>query len=294
MEYQELKYWLALQSVDGIGAGTFHRLMDRFGSPKEVFRASQKDIGSLYRLSESKAAEILAAHSKLDEMEKMITLLDDHGIAIITFQDETYPKNLFDLKHPPAILYVYGQIKPQDAYGLAIVGSRDASENGLKLARGFGRRLAESNFTIISGYAKGIDTAGHLGALEGGGRTIMVLSNGIQHFKLRDAGFESAEFLKQRGAIISEFFPTMSWTVGAAMTRNRIVVALSKAVLVVECRPKSGTMNTVQVARELKRALFVLKYQAPDDYVSGNKLLLETGAVPIEKFSDIALIQKAV
>jgi DNA processing protein len=294
MDYNDLKYWLALHSVDGIGAATFLKLLDRFGSPQEVFRASVEDIANLPRLSKAKAEEILQAHARIEEMGEIMTRLDDAGVSIVTFQDDNYPQKLLELKNPPVILFIYGQIKPEDENAIAIVGSREASDKGVEIARGFGHRLAERGFSVISGYAKGIDTAGHLGALEGGGRTIMVLSNGVFHFKLRDAGFESFDFLKQRGAVVSEFFPTMSWTVGAAMARNRIVVALSKAVLVVECRPQSGTMNTVQVAREMKRKLFVLNYQSPDEFVGGNKLLIESGAIPIQKYSEIAMIEKEI
>ncbi len=114
------------------------------------------------------------------------------------------------------------------------------------------------------------------------------------HFKLRDAGFESYEFLKQNGAVISEMYPTESWTVGAAMARNRLVVGLSKAVLVVECGLKSGTMNAALVARQMNRPLFVLQYQDVGDHVLGNEELLKSGAIAIRKFSDLQIIERYI
>jgi len=294
MHPQDLKYWLALHSVTGIGAATYQKLLDKFGSPKQVFAAKKQDIASIPRLSEAKAMEILAVNEKWDEIEGLTLRLDDIGVNTITIVDEDYPALLRQVKNPPPIVYLYGRIKEQDEKSLAIVGSRNATEKGLQIARGFGRRLAERGYTIVSGYARGIDTESHLGALEGNGRTIMVLSNGIFHFKLRDAGFESFEFLKENGAIISEMFPTESWTVGAAMARNRLVVGLSKAVLVVECGLKSGTMNTATVARKMNKPLFVLQYQQSGEHVLGNEQLLKSGAIAIQRFSDVELIEKYV
>ena len=141
----------------------------------------------------------------------------------MTIADEDYPILLRHVKNPPPIIYLYGRIQQQDEKSIAIVGSRNATEKGLQIAQGFGKRLAERGYTIVSGYAKGIDTESHLGALEGNVRTIMVLSTGMMHFKLRDAGFESFEFLKQNGAVISEMYPTESCRSchGSQSTRGR-------------------------------------------------------------------------
>jgi len=292
MEPQELKYWLALHCVEGIGAATYQKLLDKFGSPKKVLKANKEEIASIPRLSEAKARDILSVNEKWNEIENLMLRLDDLGVNILTIEDEDYPKLLRQVKNPPPIIYMYGRIQKQDDKSIAIVGSRNATEKGLQIARGFGKRLAERDYTIVSGYAKGVDTESHLGALDGNGRTIMVISNGMFHFKLRDAGFESFEFLKQNGAIISEMFPTESWTVGAAMARNRLVVGLSKAVLVVECGLKSGTMNTANVARKMNKPLFVLRYQETGEHVLGNEQLLKSGAVAVQRFSDVRLIEK--
>jgi DNA processing protein len=294
MEPQDLKYWLALHSVEGIGAATYQKLLDKFASPKEVVAAKKEVIASIPRLSKAKAEEILAVNERMDEIESLMLRLDDLGVAIVTVADESYPVLLRQVKNPPPIVYIYGQIKKQDENGMAIVGSRNATKKGLQIAHSFGKRLAERGFTIVSGYAKGIDTESHLGALEAGGRTIMVLSTGMMHFKLRNAGFESYEFLKQNGAVISEMYPTESWTVGSAMARNRLVIGLSKAVLVVECQLKSGTMNAAQTAQKMNKPLFVLQYQDSGDHLLGNEKLLESGAIAVRRFSDIRLIEKYI
>jgi len=220
--------------------------------------------------------------------------LDDLGVDIVTISDEDYPILLRHVNNPPPIIYLYGRIQKQDERSIAILGSRNATEKGFQIAQGFGKRLAEQGYTIVSGYAKGIDTESHLGALEGNVRTIMVLSTGMMHFKLRDAGFESFEFLKQNGTVISEMYPTESWTVGAAMARNRLVVGLSKAVLVVECGLKSGTMNAAHVAQQMNRPLFVLQYQEVGEHVLGNEQLLKSGAIAVRRFSDVGLIESYI
>ena len=294
MHPKDLKYWVTLHSVEGIGAATYAKLLHKFGSPENVFSAALEDVASIPRLSLDKAKEILSAIEKLDQVEQMMLQLYDHGAEIITIEDETYPAMLRSIKNPPPILYCISRMTEADQKSIAIVGSRDASDYGLRIARGFGSRLAERGYTIISGYAKGIDTEGHLGALEAGGRTIMVLSMGLMHFKLRDAGFESIDYLKNQGGIISEFYPTTSWTVGAAMARNRIVVGLSQAVLVVECKMKSGTMNTAGVAREMNKPLFVLKYSDAGEYVAGNEELLKSGAISISRFADVEMIERTL
>lgn len=294
MHPKDLKFWVTLHSVEGIGAATYAKLLHKFGSPEAAFSATLEDIASIPRLSLEKAKEILAAGDKLDQVELMMLQLYDNGAEIITIEDATYPAMLRVIKNPPPILYCIGKFTKADQKSIAIVGSRDASENGFRIAHGFGRRLAERGYTIISGYAKGIDTAGHLGALDVDGRTILVLSMGLLHFKLRDAGFQSIDHLKKQGGIISEFYPTTSWTVGAAMARNRIVVGLSQAVIVVECKLKSGTMNTAGVAREMNRPLFVLKYSEAGDQVLGNEELLKSGAIPISRFADIEIIERTL
>ena len=288
------RYDLLLHSVDGIGAATYGKLIERFGSPEEVFGASAEEIAKIPRVSEAKAVQILQKAGSLTEIEILMEQLERAEIYVLTLSDAAYPKCLKTVHHPPPILYVYGRIKPEDARAVAIVGSRDASEYALKIARGLGMRLTRKGITVVSGYARGIDTAGHLGALEGEGRTIMVLSNGILHFRLRDAGFETRERLASSGAILSELFPTVQWTVGAAMARNRIVVGLSKAVVVVECGLKSGTMHTANTAQKTGKPLFVLQYSKNQEGALGNRALLEKGADPIVSYQDVGKIAKVI
>lgn len=294
MDAQDLKYWLALHSINGMGAATFQKLLDKFGSPAQIVSATKESLYSIPRLTNAIIEQICALKTRMTEIEVLALRLDELGVKVLTIFDNDYPAILKGVKNPPPLIYLYGRFLEADQNSIAIVGSRNATEKGLQIARGFAKRFALRNYTIVSGYARGIDIESHLGALEGNGRTILVLSNGIFHFKLRNAGFESFEFLKQRGAVISEMFPTESWSVGAAMARNRLVVGLSKAVLVIECKLKSGTMNAALLAKQMNKPLFVLQYQEKGEHLLGNQALLEAGAIPIRKFNDIQIIEQAI
>jgi DNA processing protein len=129
------RYHLLLHSVDGIGAATYGKLIKRFGSPEEVFGASSEEIAKIPRVSETKAAQILRKAEGLAEIETLMEQLERAEIYVLTLDDAAYPECLKAVHHPPPILYVYGRIKPEDARAVAIVGSRDASEYALKIAR---------------------------------------------------------------------------------------------------------------------------------------------------------------
>ena len=283
---EDLKYWVALHSVEGIGPSLYNSLLERFGEPEEVLRASLEDLTQIPHLTEEKARGIQESTDRLEEIEDLLLALDDQGVRIMTIREEDYPEGLLDLKNPPPLLYLYGNIKEEDSQAVAIVGTRKPSEEGYQKAKDFAKGLVEVGFTIVSGYADGIDTAGHLGAIESEGRTIMVLSSGINHFQLKE-GMESLEFLRERGVILSEFFPKAPWSVGGAMARNQLVCGLSRAVLVVEAGLSGGTLNTAEEAQKMKKPLFVYRYQNPPPSALGNEGLIKNGAIGVESYEEL-------
>lgn len=288
MNYPDkLSDWLLLQSVDGLGARTYTKLIERFQSPAKALQASPEALLSIPRFPRKLLDSIRNLPAQREEVEALMLRLQDQGVYFTTRWHDDYPALLRQVENPPAVLSLFGAFAPGDAQAVAIVGARAASERGLEIAEGAGRRLAEAGITIVSGYARGIDTAGHLGAIRAQGRTVMVLSHGISHFRLRDAGFESKEYLEQRGVILSEYFPTVTWTAGAAMARNRIVVGLAKAILVVECTAASGTMDTARRARKAGKPLFVVEYRSQQATNAGNQTLLQQGATPIRTYRDL-------
>lgn len=286
----DLRDWLLLQSLEGLGARTYTKLIERFGSPQAAMQATKEELLALPRFPRKVAEQMPALAERREEVELLLGTLQDQGVAFTTLWHEDYPEILRGVPDPPPVISLYGKFSASDARAVAIVGSRNASPRGLEIAEGFGRRLAAAGVTVVSGYAKGIDTAGHLGAVRGEGRTIMILSHGLNHFRLRDAGFESVDYLKAHGVILSEYFPTMTWTAGAAMARNRLVVGLAQAVLVVECGVKSGTMDTAERTLKAGKPLFVVAFQEPSEHAAGNVALLKQGAVPVRTFNELQTI----
>jgi DNA processing protein len=257
-------------------------------------QATKEQLLAIPRFPKKVAGQFPALSERHDEIEQLLCTLQDQGVDFTTLWHENYPELLRKIPDPPPVISLYGKFVVDDARAVAIVGSRNASPRGLEIAEGFGRRLAAAGVTVVSGYAKGIDTAGHLGAVRGDGRTIMILSHGINHFRLRDTGFESPDYLKKHGVVLSEYFPTMTWTAGAAMARNRLVVGLAKAVLVVECSVKSGTMDTAKRAQAANKPLFVIAFQEPSESAAGNVELFKQGAIPIRTFMDIDRMLEAI
>jgi DNA processing protein len=163
-------------------------------------------------------------------------------------------------------------------------GSRDASERGLRYARLFGRAVVERGLQVISGYARGVDLETHLGALEVQGSTIIVLAEGIMHFK-RKRAFASLRFDDSNVLAISQFSPTQPWAAGAAMTRNAVIAGLAHAMLVVEAREKGGTLNAGLQAIEIGRPVFAIAYA--DDPPAGNEILFKRGVRPLRSQNEL-------
>jgi len=220
-----------------------------------------------------------AAHEELERARR-------HGAAVLTLEDESYPPLLRASSDPPWLLYVWGEMRPEDVLAIAVVGSRRATERGLLTARDIGRGLAASGFSIVSGLARGIDAAGHRGALDGGGRTIAVLGSGldrlypVEHRRL-------AESIARSGAIVTEF------PFGAAPLkrnfpeRNRVIAALSWATVVVEAARDSGSLITADLAADEGRAVYAVPGPVGEPNAEGTNGLLRAGALACRGSSDV-------
>ncbi len=267
-----MDYWLLLHSIQGMGAATFNKLLERFGTPEKVFSTTLLELASIPKLGKKLIKNILSQNVgiNLQKMDKIIAELKKKKFKVITKSDENYPKRLGSFKNLPPIIYVYGKL-PQGK-SIAIIGARQASSSGLKRAFKFAQNLAKAGFTIVSGYAKGIDTQAHLGAIKGGGETIMVIPMGVFNFVLHKELYPVKTQLLKRGTILSEFFPTASWTIGQAMARNRLTSGLSDAVLIIEAGPKGGTINTANWAKKQGKPIFVC---AEEGKIPGAKVVKE-------------------
>lgn len=287
----ELTYWVTLHCVDGIGHAAYKKLLERFDDPETILlNTTEEEILAIPRISKRVAKGIIPARERFEQTARLIERLNRSHVKIITCNDHSYPARLKILKNPPILLYILGEYKHVQKKAVAIVGSTTPSQKGYEIAKECAKRLAEEGYTIVSGYAKGIDTAAHLGALEAGGTTIMVLPTGISHFRVRPPF--SSKAIKERAVVISESFPTQDWAVGAAMSRNKLIVALSDAVIIAETSAKSGSMATFNMAKRLGIKTFTIKYSNPPSSALGNSIVLEQGAIPITRLTDLPFLKK--
>jgi len=205
----------------------------------------------------------------------------------LTVSAGSYPKKLrLDGVLSAEPLYAIGNLNLLNLPGVAVIGSRYCSHRGFDLATRIAGAIAESGFTVVSGYAKGTDTAAHLGALQCHGSTIFVLPLGISHFRLKRELKElvtSLNFLA-----LSQFPPKQPWFVSAAMKRNRLICALADAVLVIEAGEGGGTAEGARVAKELGKPLYVIQYTSPPPSAVGNQVLIsQLSAHPIRSWRDV-------
>ncbi|MFA5032415.1 MAG: DNA-processing protein DprA [bacterium] len=289
-----MNYWLTLHSIRDIGPVTFNKLLDKFGTPEKVFSASREELMQIPRLSESIINLILCAKPPCYRTtgsykdNKIISELKNRQFELITKYDKRYPELLKKSTVPPPIIYVYGEMEHSNPrtgrQGLiAIIGARNASRVGLNKALEFGKYFAHKGFSIVSGYAKGIDTYAHLGAIIGGGKTIMVLPVGVLNFVVHKELEYMRDKLFAQSVIFSEFYPSAGWLTGQAMLRNRRISELSKAVIVIEPGVKGGTIATTKWAKKLNKPIFIYEKL----FSIRKKEFLELGAIPIETPEDV-------
>lgn len=281
MDVSDLKYWLLLQSIGGIGSATLRNLIEKFGDAQSVFSRDIQSLITIPRINEKLVNNILAAEKNLDRMSFILDELKHNQISIITYKDTSYPDALRNISNPPAILYIKGKIFSGKSY--AIIGTREASVLGRKYAQEFASSLAQAGYVIVSGYAKGIDTYAHLGALTVGGKTIAVLPVGILKFTLHSELSEFTENFFQQATIISEFLPYSEWSVGNALSRNRITSALADKILVIEAGDSGGTINTVEHATQQGKPIYLFQgiRSLADDPIK------KLGAIPIKSIEEL-------
>lgn len=278
-----MEYWLLLHSLPSIGPASFMKLLQKFGEPQKVFKASRQALMNI-GINKNLVAEILSPPSVIS-INNILLELTRREFRMITLYDEAYPQSLKCIKNPPPLLYVHhvgAGFKPTP-HTIAIIGASQASQEGLHKAFKLAYELAGSGFTIVSGYAKGIDTFAHLGAIKRGMKTIMVLPFGVLNFRVRKELYSVMDTLFAHSVILSESFPTASWSTAQALLRNRITSGLSDAIVVVEPGIKGGVISTVKWAKQENKPLFIL---APVNTPKGIEIL-RMGALEVQSAHQI-------
>jgi DNA processing protein len=274
-----------LSTLPGIGPIKIRQLIDHFGTAPEALMASQNDIANLPGFD--KIAPHWSSWRTNTSWRNDLACAQKSDTAIIPFTSPQYPKSLLNIPDHPAALYVRGTLTAADTQrSIAIVGTRQASIYGLEMADMLAHALASRGFTIISGLARGIDTAAHCGALKCG-RTLAVIGSGLDDiYPPENRGL--AAKITQHGALISEFPMNTPPDRQKFPQRNRIVSGMSSGVLLIEAPVKSGAMITMDKATGHKKKLFAIPGRADMETFRGNHLLIKSGrAHLVETAEDI-------
>jgi DNA processing protein len=284
MDQESLKYWIALRSVQEIGCVGFRTLLEAFSSPKAVFAASASALQAVPGIG-PQTADHIRSFSDWKTAEREIEQVRELGVAIVTCQDDLYPRNLLNIYDYPPYIYVKGALCPEEVC-VAVVGSRLASVYGKYTTEKISRELVLRGITIVSGLARGIDAAAHRGALAGKGRTIAVLGCGLDTVYPPE-NEELAEAIAANGAVISEFPFGTPPNAPNFPARNRIISGISLGVVVVEAGEKSGSLITARIAAEQGRSVFAVPGEIGSAGSKGTHRLIKQGAMLIENVEDI-------
>lgn len=282
----ELAQWIRLERTRGVGTETGRKLLAAFGLPENVFAA---DLPALLRVVPDRVARALAmplTDETRAQIDKTLEWAQQPGNYVLTLADRHYPKYLLDIADPPLIVYAKGRPELLARPSLAVVGSRNATTQGMVNAEQFSAALSEAGLTIISGLALGIDTAAHTGGLRGSGSTVAVIGTGADIvYPARNRAL--AHRIAENGCIVSEYPLGVGAIAANFPRRNRIISGLAQGVLVIEAAAQSGSLITARMAGEQGRDVFAIPGSIHSPLSKGCHLLIKQGAKLVESAQDI-------
>jgi len=282
----ELEALVILASIPHLGSIKIRLLLHYFGSAIEALAASVEEIARLPGFGPKISSQWIKCRQNTSWKENL-NLAEHMGVDIIPFTSPRYPKHLLEISDHPVLLYMKGTLEKKDQRSIAIVGTRQASIYGLEMAEKFGYELTRCGFTVVSGLARGVDTAAHKGALQGG-RTLAVIGSGLADIYPQE-NERLAQEIAQKGALISEFPMATPPDRQNFPQRNRIVSGMTMGTLLIEAPRKSGAMITMEKGLAQNRKLFALPGRADSEYFKGNHYLIKNGhAQLVECAGDIA------
>ncbi|MEN3365413.1 MAG: processing protein [Burkholderiales bacterium] len=282
----ELAHWLRLVLTPGVGGETGRRLLGAFGPPEQIFAAGCSALREVVPERIARALSEPLPDDARSQIDKAIAWVGQPGNQIVTLADAVYPAALLNIPDPPLLLYVKGRLDLLSRPAIAVVGSRNATAQGVANAEKFSEVLSHGGLTIISGLALGIDTAAHKGGLRGRGSTVAVIGTGADIvYPARNRGL--AHQLADEGCIISEYPLGTPAIASNFPRRNRIVSGLSRGVLVIEAAAQSGSLITARMAGDQGRDVFAIPGSIHSPLSKGCHLLIKQGAKLVESAQDI-------
>ena len=280
---QETLAWLRLGLVAELTPSGFRKLLATLSTPEAICAA---DRATLARSVSDEVAAAIARGPDPERLDTTLRWLEDPANQVVTFADDAYPRLLLEITDPPPLLYVKGDPDLLDRASLAVVGSRNATQQGRANAQAFSQELSEGGFTIISGLALGIDAAAHIGGLAAASSSIAVVGTGLDIvYPARNR--DLAHRLAGEGALVSEFALGTPALASNFPRRNRLISGLSRGCLVVEAALKSGSLITARYALEQGREVFAIPGSIHSPLSKGCHLLLKQGAKLAENSRDI-------
>jgi DNA processing protein len=276
---------VALNMVENVGPVRVRQLLAHFGEAAAVLRASKERLRRVHGIGEETAAAIAQWEQTVD-LASELRRIREFGCQAITQEDEAYPELLRQIYDPPLVLYVKGTILARDKNAVALVGSRRATHYGLEAARRLAYQLAYVGVTVVSGGARGIDTAAHQGALSAKGRTLAVLGTGINLvFPPENLGL--FERVSANGALLTQFPFNRKADKQSFPIRNRIVAGMTLGTVVVEADLNSGALITAGMAVDCGRQLFAVPGRVDSPQSKGCHDLIKKGAKLCESAEDV-------
>ena len=284
IDMDEKKFWVGFNLIKGIGAVRMQGLVAAFGDLQTAWGADPASLAQA-GLGAKVIERVLAARQKVD-LDQVWARIESQGIKVLTWQDEDYPSRLKEIDQPPPVMYIRGEYLPDDLFAVAIVGTRRVTPYGRQITEEISAFLASNGITVVSGLARGVDAIAHQTSLKAGGRTIGVLGSGVdkiyppEHVKL-------AAQMMERGAVISDYAPGTPPDASNFPPRNRIISALSLAVVVIEAGETSGALITAGFAAEQGREVFAVPGSILAPQSKGTNKLIQNGALPLLSVNDL-------
>ncbi len=272
----ELKYWVAIHRVYGIGPARFRQLLRHFGSMDAAWSAPFSGLVSA-GIGQENARSLEGLRSKSDPDREMETL-ERLGISAVRLDSPAYPKSLAETYDPPPVLYYRGRLAETEPAAVAVVGSRRCTAYGREMAKRIATGLVESDVAVFSGLARGIDGTAHRATLEAGGRTVAVVGGGLDSTYPSEHEQMAQEIVAKDGAVVSEYPVGVRPKPEHFPRRNRVISGLTRGVIVVEATRKSGAMLTVKWALEQDREVFAVPGSALSVNSEGPNWLIQQGA----------------
>lgn len=277
-----------MSTIQGLGSIRKQILLKRYKTPEKIYTLKKEEILQIKGFDEILAENIICKENR-ENVKREIDFIQKENIKILTIEDKAYPQILKTIYDYPVSIYIKGNEKILNMPAIGIVGCRESTSYGKKVAQYFAYHLSKRNISIISGLAKGIDSQSHIGAIKAKGITIGVIGNGLDIVYPKENQYLYDKIIEENGAIISEYPIGTKPEKMNFPARNRIISGMSKGILVIEAKKKSGTLITVDFALEQGRNVYVVPGNIDEMNSVGTNDLIKQGAQIVTSYRDIEL-----